>query len=280
MVPAVVPVMAVDGHLFELRLFSASEVRGYLLFFPAMGVAATYYDRFGAALAARGITIGVADLRGHGSSSLRAGRSVDWGYETMIRQDWAAARQAYLAHTGAQALSIGGHSLGGQLSCLYAAAYPQQVQGLLLIAACTVQYTGWQGRRAVGMRYLVRNLMPLVSAVVGYFPGDRVGFAGREARTQMSDWASNIPAGVYHPVGGPAYEPMLDSLQLPVTAISMQGDDYAPRTAVENLLRKLPQCRIRHIHLTPEDTAPAVRDHFKWAREAEAVARLVAGSIA
>lgn len=270
-----------DGHRFDVRVCAAQTPSRHLLFFPAMGVAAKYYDRFGAALAAQGITVGVADLRGHGSSSLRAGRATDWGYETMIQQDWAQARLAFAHYTGAQAISLGGHSLGGQLSCLYAAAYPQQVHSLLLIAACTVQYSGWVGTRAIGMRYAVRSLMPLVSSLVGYFPGDKLGFAGREARTQMHDWARNIPAGLYHPKGGPAYEPMLDRLAVPVTAISMEGDDFAPRAAVENLLRKLPSCSVNHIHMGAQDGVPAgVLDHFKWAKEADCVAAVVARHLA
>ena len=87
--------VAADGHVFAVRLHEADAPRACFILCPAMGVAASYYDRFAQALAARGITAAIADLRGQGSSSLRAGRACNWGYADMVEQDGVGELMQY-----------------------------------------------------------------------------------------------------------------------------------------------------------------------------------------
>lgn len=56
------------------------------------------------------------DLRGHGTSSVRTGRGVDFGYETMVARDWPASIWVARECCSAGPIVLLGHSLGGQLS--------------------------------------------------------------------------------------------------------------------------------------------------------------------
>lgn len=54
------------------------------------------------------------ELRGQGTSSLRAGRDCNWGYEDAIRNDWPAMVAAVRERSGGRPLYLFGHSLGRQ----------------------------------------------------------------------------------------------------------------------------------------------------------------------
>src|SRR5688572_32255015 len=107
------PVVAADGHRFDLRRFAAVPGRGVarpgLLFVPALGVPAQKYDVFASRLADAGIDVAVHEWRGLASSTRRAGRGCDWGYRELF-----ADLDASLAALGGAARVFGGHSLGGQ----------------------------------------------------------------------------------------------------------------------------------------------------------------------
>ena len=68
-----------------------------------------------------------------------------------------------------------GHSLGGQLSSLYSSRFPGKLAGLIHIASCMVYHQGWEGMGQFRIRMAV-NIFPFISQIIGYFPGDNIGF--------------------------------------------------------------------------------------------------------
>jgi predicted alpha/beta hydrolase len=89
------PVRAGDGHQFELLVEVPENPRAVLLFACAMGVDASYYVPFAEALSAEGILLAMCDLRGHGTSSLRPRRGVDFGYRECVELDIPAAHMRW-----------------------------------------------------------------------------------------------------------------------------------------------------------------------------------------
>src|SRR5690606_16921983 len=107
---------AADGHRFELLARIPERPRRSLLWLPALGVAARHYLPLADALAARGVAVFLHEWRGHGSSSLRAGRHCDWAYRELLTLDLPASEAAIAAATPGLQRIAGGHSLGGQLA--------------------------------------------------------------------------------------------------------------------------------------------------------------------
>lgn len=255
---------AVDTS-FQLTVYAAAgPAAPVFLLQPAMGTKAGYYGRLAQALQAAGFTAVISELRGHEKSGgRRASRSYDFGYDEMVNEDLAQAVTAVRARFPEAPLYLLGHSLGGQLCSLYAAQHPGEVDGMVLIASAAIHW------RHYGWRFLpLSQFFGVTARVVGHFPGKRVGFAGREARTVMADWARVARTGRFA-TGSPRVdrEDELAKVDVPVLAISLTGDTFAPRKAVDALADKLASAEITRLHLTPDEPT----DHFKWVRRPETV---------
>lgn len=274
--PTLIEVTADDGARSSISIYPAADADAPLaLLWPAMGVSARYYQPLAAALAAGGLNVAVAELRGIGSSSVRADRHTDFGYRDLIERDWPAAVSAIRTHFPSSPLWLFGHSLGGQISALYAARHPQELSGLVLVASGNVYYRGWHGARRWGLLAFTQFAAAL-SRVLGYFPGKRIGFGGTEARTLMRDWAQVARSGRYRPRGSDFdYEAALAQLRLPVLGISFDHDPFAPHPAMQFLLGKLSAADVTHQQLGDADTGLRL-DHFNWVKQPAPVVERIA----
>ena len=110
----------------------------------------------------------------------------------------------------------------------------------------------------------------LIASTLGYFPGDKLGFGGKAARTQIKDWSQQGATGQYRPKGATFdYEKALTQLELPVLAISIDGDDFAPPKAIANLYGKFhPGAPITSIHVDAKAAGQKKLNHFNWVRNA------------
>jgi predicted alpha/beta hydrolase len=274
--PTIVPLVAPDGARSEGRLFKPNVTpRAVAVCLPAMAVEAGYYDPFGSALAGHGVAALVAELRGNGTSSLRAGRGVDFGYRELIELDAATAVAAAKARFPGTPVYLVGHSLGGQVSVLFSAVCPGRVNGLALVAAGTPYHRGYAGRRR--FYALAGSIgLPAISSVLGYLPGRALGFGGREARRLIAEWGRTIRTGRFGFAGQPRdLSGALAAVDLPVLALSLEEDALAPRAAVDHLIGMLPRAAITRRHTARGELGDGI-DHFRWARRPEGVSRIVA----
>lgn len=262
-----------DGHRTEARLFRPPPVAGppraRVLLLPAMGVRARYYDAVGEALADAGCVALLAELRGQGTSSHRAARKVDWGYEELVREDAAAAVDALARETAALGPAptlFLGHSLGGHLAGMYLAAHPGAADALLLVASGTNYFRNWGLPRGLVLLSQIQ-LGGLIARGLGFFPGRQLGFGDLQARQEIVDWARVSRRGRFEPRGAHVdYEAAMARLSTRVVSVSLEGDALAPRAAVEHLAGKFTAARRSHLHLTESDVPAACLHHFAWAR--------------
>lgn len=264
-----IEVVAVDGHRFNLSVFAAAPTAPLLMICPAMGTPARVYIPLAEAFVAQGCNAAILELRGIGSSSLRAKRGVDYGYRDLAEKDWTAARAALQLRLPRAPLFLFGHSLGGQASFLSAAHEPAGVAGAIIVAAGSVHYRGWKGVNALGILAFTQFAGAL-AGICGYFPGKRVGFGGTEAKTLMQDWARLGRTGRFGLVGGIDYEAALAKVTIPVLGISFDHDNFAPHTAQQRLLDKLTSAKVTHLRLGPADTGHKL-DHYNWLKKNEPV---------
>ncbi|KFL37786.1 alpha/beta hydrolase family protein [Arenimonas donghaensis] len=272
MPPEEIALRTADGHEFSLRLRRPPQARSGLLFLPALGVPASKYDGFAAALARRDVAVAVPDWRGTASSSLRAGRSTDWGYGQLLDQDLPAALDALPA---GPAWSLGGHSLGGQFATMLVARQQRPCAGLVLVATGVPHWRRYRGSQRWAIAAFAHVLPPL-TRLLGHYPGERLGFAGREAGGLMRDWSRTVRRGRYEGVGGtPGLEAAMAGVHCPALGVHFEKDPLVPLSTLELLLDRLGPGE-RRIERIDDARLGARADHFRWMREPDAVAGIVA----
>ena len=263
-----IDITALDGAASKITVFTADHApeAPVLICMPAMGTAARFYEPLALPILREGWRFVTADLRGVGLSAVRVKRGVVFGYREMVESDWpAVVRKTREMFPGAPVYLLG-HSLGGQLSALYLAENPGAVAGLILVAAPSVHWRGWDAPLSAGV-LAGTQAARAVAAVLGYFPGRKLGFGGTEARGVIRDWARQARTGRYEPRGTSiGYERLLAGLEAPVLAFSFEDDFLSPPRAVGNLLDKMRRARVTHVTLAGDGL-----DHFRWVRNPDAL---------
>ncbi len=265
-----------DGAQSRITVFhdgvGASPV---IVCMPAMGTPAKYYEPLAMNLFEKGFNVITADLRGNGKSSVRASRSTDFGFHEMISHDWPVIVEMARERFPNRPVFLLGHSLGGQLSSLYAGKNAGQIDGLILVAACAVYYKGWSFPRNIGV-LLGTRFARLLSAIWGHLPGKQIGFGGREARTVIRDWAHNALTGRYELANSSHdFEASLKEVDIPILMISMKGDQLSPRKAVKFLGDKMSRADILYVHMTHGEMEKKGLNHFKWVRHSQPIAATI-----
>ena len=269
-----------DGTRSVASFFAADQTSPLVICLPAMGVRAAFYQPVAEALQQRGLNVLTADLRGLGTSSVQVQRGVDFGYHEMLSYDWPAVVQTARRLRPASRLYLMGHSLGGQLSALYLSLEPRAADGLILVASCSVHYTGWPFPRNLGI-LAGTGLACCLASGLGYFPGHRLGFGGMAARTVIRDWARNAWTGDYRLAHSSIdFEKRLAHMPKPVLALAFKGDGFAPLAAVRNLCRKMPRAPQRLVELNRTATNGRGLDHFGWVKHAAPVVDCICDWIA
>jgi predicted alpha/beta hydrolase len=262
------------GHGSAGWLLPAADPAAPLaLLVPALGVAARSYRRFGDALQARGISIACADLRGVGSSPLRAARGVDWGYLDLVDAELDALYRAARRQLPEAPAAWLGHSLGGQLALLHQARHRErQPAAVVLLASAspwTRGYPWWTRPLVAGLG----RTAGLMARRLGVFRGDWLGFGGRQGARLMGEWSRFVAHGRLGRLEGWDADAALAGLELPLLAVSMRGDRYAPRAAIGELAA-LTRSRLQLERIDSVDGH--VPGHFGWLRHPDAVAARLA----
>jgi predicted alpha/beta hydrolase len=270
-----VKVKASDGTSSELAVVCPPAARVGVLFLPALGVSARKYGAWSAALAERGVASAVHEWRGAGSSSVRASRSDDWGYRTLLENDIPASLAAARQACPDLRWVVAGHSLGGQFACLFAAMHASDIAGVGFVASGSPYWRTFPPRQRWLLR-LVPLAIGLVTPLVGYYPGRRLGFAGNEARTLMREWARSSSGCYANYVDGVDSEACLAKYEGPLFCAHLSEDRLCPTPSLEWLLGKLRRVRLTRVELNPADFDSGIATHFSWIREPGPVAQRMA----
>lgn len=231
---------------------------------PGMGLTARQYIAFGQALAEDGTEVWIHEWRGLGSSNIRASRRSNWGYRTLLEVDLRASLAAQTADQDPP-LFLAGHSLGSQFACLLAAHQPERCCGIAVIAGGAPywrQFPVWMQAVLVP----AFTLMPLVGRLVGHYPGYRLGFAGRESRDVIADWARTGRTGRYHAPGfSQDMEAAMKTLSLPVLGLRLADDWFVPEASLRFLLAKLSSAQTDSVVVNRRHDSKA--DHYSWLKD-------------
>ncbi|MCU1543860.1 MAG: hypothetical protein JWM50_1725 [Microbacteriaceae bacterium] len=252
-----------DGATSVVEAFGDSG--DAVLFLPALGVPLHYYRPLLARWAQLGYRVFALELRGMPQSSTTDVRANDFGYNHALALDIPAAiAQSPLA---GERFIAAGHSLGGQLALLYSAGHPDRVRAVVTIASGSSHHGALTGVAERARRRVQVTTIRGVSRLLGYFPGHRLGFGGRQARTMMADWGFEGRHGRFRIAGSSAdHEAELAALDRPVFMLTLDGDPILPREASDALGTRLRTAALDTVHVDRAENGGEPFDHFRWAR--------------
>jgi predicted alpha/beta hydrolase len=227
---------------FELRVppftvpakwFAVSSPRAIVIILPAMGAPARWYEPLAERLQHRGFGVLLPELPGTGASEPRPSRKVDFGYRELV-EDYlprlvAAAQERCLD----KPLVAVGHSLGGQLAAFAVIHGHAALDAVVTVAAGHIHFRHWEGAAAAKVLFAAL-VFPFLTLVLGYLPGQRVGFGGPQASRLIREWARTIRTGRLPEISGPRRDP-----GCPALSIAYEGDFLAPMRSVTALAELL-----------------------------------------
>ena len=266
-----------DNSSNEVALWKSPRPSDKLfLVLPAMGVRASFYDKFCDELSRSGCAAAVVDWRGHGKSSVKAGRRQDWGYKRLIEETAYVLRNLKGQYDFHQVYLIG-HSMGGQVGHLAASRYPDLINGVVSVAASDPFYRKWKGINRLGI-YVAGRLVYPIGLLVGHFPGYFFRFAQRESRTVIRDWGRAVRKGYFDLV-----KDNFDYLHAKkgytgrIISIGIENDFFAPVAAIKFTLKKFSSAsQNEHIELPIENSEGVILNHFNWAKHPKYVKEIIA----
>jgi predicted alpha/beta hydrolase len=231
-------IVAADGFALAASSFAppATPIASVLIA-SATGVPRRFYDGFAGYLAESGIAATTFDYRGIGESRPRSLR----GFQAQMHQ-WgefdltAALAFAASAAPGVPQLFVG-HSVGGQILGL--AGGKENLAAALFVASQSGYWRNWPGYRKVLFAGLWWIAIPAVTGVAGYMP--MLGGGEDLPRGVAREWArwGRHPDYIlsYAGIDRSRYR----EFAAPILACCIEGDSYAPRPAVEALLKGYPK---------------------------------------
>ena len=147
---------------------------------------------------------------------------------------------------------------------------------MVLIATGSAWYGGFSGFRRVRNLILSQGIA-LIARCIGYWPGELLGFGGRQSRVLMHDWAAQVRTGHYRAKGSFLdYEATMSNVRVNVHIIEIEGDMLAPPGCVDHLSRKIPNANVTRWRYSQEMSGTTTLNHFSWARQSPGLAEGVA----
>lgn len=273
---APVPRRVVDDEdgLWSFRVYGEAGADTVLVLLPAMGVPARYYAPLVRGWLEENVAVIQADFL---ADRVRpdAARERQDGYAALAERCVPAIFGTAPTSFPRAAPVIVGHSLGGQLGLIAAARFAPELPVVLAASGSTGHrsFPGW--RRWAGLAGSLA--IGLAGRVLGYWPGDRLGFGGLQPAAVMRDWAYTVRTGRYHAATGSFdYETALREFRGDVLAINVEQDVFAPQTATEALLEKVPNARVTRRNYAASRGTARPGAHFTWVKDEPGLAAIIA----
>lgn len=250
-----------------------------VMIWPALGMAARKYRGFLAELVAAGLTAVAVDHRGFGASTPRTGRGSTVSYADIVGTDFPAVVAELEGLFPGRPLVLLGHSIGGQTGIMYAAAAGEKLAGSVFIGVTTPWirvYPGWLKLVPALGTHAAAGL----ASLIGYYPGDRLRFLGRQSKPLMHDWARFARTGNFDAVGGVGHTERIRRLDTDLLVIDVEGDWMAPPAAVDDFCTRMPNARITRWWAGADATGGRVVGHIDWINDGAVIARRIADWVA
>lgn len=242
-------ILTKDGQEIVATIFRPEQIVSKVLIIGSdITTSQKTYEKFALHIASRKCAVYTFDYRGVGLSLTRELKSFhasmnQWGFMDLdavilhARRNFPKLEIVFLAH-----------GTSGQLLGLSPASQYLDSAIFINTALTCRRYWPWFSRIKISLHKLIR---PVLSTVLGYFPGSILGFnqdLPSGVTLELHDWCSN-PNGLFDFFPDSNFR----RIQIPILVYSFSDDWFAPEIAVKTLLNHYAQARISWLHLSPDD---------------------------
>lgn len=247
-----------------LRTDTNVDSGALLILLPALGIRASFYRKLASGLAENGVSSVVVEQRGNGESSYRPGRQHAFTLCDYLREDIDAVTVWCQQQFPDRPIYIGGHSLGGHMASIAAGENPKAYDGIVHLA-CGFPYHKDFRQPASGFVKLLIAIIPGLTAVIGYYPGQWFKFGGREFRGLMMDWRNWARFGRYAVNGIEDADDKVAAYAGRALSIAFEKDSLATNDAIERSRRALSGARLTRLKLGKEEQGEFL-GHVDWGK--------------
>jgi predicted alpha/beta hydrolase len=247
------------GHRWQS---ARRDTLGTIVINPATGVRAGYYHYYARFLAAHGFDVITYDYRGIGLSRPQQLRGQAYDWHQWGERDFEAVLRHALDCAPDLPVSVVGHSIGGVLPG-YAGSAPD-IHRMLTMGAQFGYWRDYQAAHRTRLFWKWHVAMPMLNALLGYFPGRRL------------NWLEDLPSGVARQWGRGKGRPLPPSAKAeerdiltrfaavtaPILAIGVTDDAFGTAAAINRALGYFTAAPATRVMLSPADLACQAIGHF------------------
>ncbi|MCC7325397.1 MAG: alpha/beta fold hydrolase [Burkholderiales bacterium] len=232
------------------------------------GIPARFYAPMARHLAQKGLATLTFDYRGVGESIGDGVQRVYAGVESWAQLDFSAALNAARHAYPAAPVAVVAHSFGALL--IGAARDANAISRIVLLGP----HTGYWRDYATRWRWLLyltwHVMMPVVTRLVGYFPGRALHLGGDLPRAFALDWAGRrAPAVARTADQRRRFEHILaryGQTRADALVLSITDDAFAPPAAARRLLSLYPNLKVTQASVRPSDLRRKRLGHMAFVR--------------
>jgi len=226
-----------DGFALDACYYPAAEDANQnknLIINSATAVDKKLYHHYATFMATQGYQVMTYDYRGIAGSRPQRLRGfnasfVDWG-----RSDFAAVLQHMTSQWPNNKNLVLGHSIGGTLIGMYAAC--QSIDGLISLGAQTAYYKDWAPGQKFKLYLLWHGLFPLVTALVGYFPGKKLRLLEDVPKGVIQQWHSRRKSADFkQQLNDSGFELFYQNYTGPLLTLGVEDDPIGTEAAITRL---------------------------------------------
>lgn len=259
-------VVAEDGTVVPLLIAnSEKQPIANCILMPALGVPAKFYKKLAQGLAGGGVTTVIVEQRGNGESSYRANDGSVFSISEYLSTDLKAAYGWFKQDMQDVPFYIGGHSLGGHVASMFAARHPNEFSGIIHFA-CGMPFPADFSLLGKMMIKIYAVLVPVTARLFGYFPGQKLGFAGSEYTGLMEDWRQWTQRGTYDIDGLEGIEQQMATYSGRMLSIAIANDNMMTMGAIKRACAPFSNTKITSVMLGPREQGDFL-GHINWARK-------------
>jgi predicted alpha/beta hydrolase len=239
---------------------SSNHSNDYLIIASATGVKQRYYAAFARWLSTHhAINVISFDYMGIGKSNPVPQHNVTHSAQDWSKIDLNNVIRFAKDEKNAERVSVLGHSIGGQIIGLCPRYL--DIDRITIVAGQSGYWKHWQGAIRYKMALYWFVLLPIVTSLFGYLPAKLFNMENLPKNMAM-EWSKWCKSPNYLFDHLPETDLYYSKLAIPLSAISIDDDHFAPKVAVDWIASKYSAANLNRIHLKASDFDEKSIGHF------------------